>query len=103
MEEQIRQRMKERGLDDAAIEERIKQMREGGGPRFGGRGPEGAPGGPPGSPDGELPPQLLEFIRNADAQQLEFIKQRMRERGMTEEEIETILTDIRGTKDVTRR
>jgi hypothetical protein len=46
-----------------------------------------------------LPPQLLEFIRNADAEQLEFIRQRMRERGRTEEEIEQILTEIRGKED----
>jgi len=114
--EQIRGRMKERGLDDAEIEERLQQIREGGergvgGPRGAGGGrPGGQPGEGPvvsaadrgaggpegGSPEGALPPQLLEFIRNADAEQLEFIKQRMRERGRSEDEIKQILAEIRG-------
>jgi RND family efflux transporter MFP subunit len=102
--EQIRQRMKERGLSDAEIEERLKQIREGGDRGFGGaRGGPGAgarPGGQEGEPSiSDLPPQLLEFIRNADAEQLESIKQRMRERGRTEEEITQILTEIRGVED----
>jgi len=114
--EQIRRRMKERGLGDEEIEERLQQIREGGGRGFGGpreaggRRPDGQPGDRPvvaaggqgeggpegGPPPGELPPQLLEFIRNADAEQLEFIKQRMRERGRTEDEIKQILAEIRG-------
>jgi len=102
--EQIRQRMKERGLDDQTIEARLQQHREGGGSRPGGppavqsagAGGDASSGGPSLS---DLPPQLLDFIRNADAQQLEFIKQRMRERGRTEEQINQLLTQIRGSTD----
>jgi membrane fusion protein (multidrug efflux system) len=100
--EQMRRRMKERGLSDEEIEQRLLQTREGGGPGVGGR-----PGPGPGQPDGssgppgqgELPPHMLEFIRNADAEQLEFIKQRMRDRGRTEQEIQQILEQIRGTSE----
>ncbi len=106
MIDQIKQRMKERGLSDQEIEERLQRMREGGGRGQGGapggdrQRPEGAAAGQPGSTgaEGGLPPQLIEFIRNADAEQLETIKQRMRERGRTEQEIADILEQIRGTE-----
>jgi membrane fusion protein (multidrug efflux system) len=45
--ERIRQRMRERGLSDEQIEERLKQMREQRGPAD-----PGVPAGPPGRPEG---------------------------------------------------
>jgi RND family efflux transporter MFP subunit len=126
MIEQIKQRMKERGLSDEQIEERLQRMREGGGrgpggPRGGqgqqpggaaagqrggvGQQPAGAGagqrgGGPGGAgAEGGIPPFLVDMIRNADPEQLEQIKQRMRDRGRTDDEIEQILTEIRGEED----
>jgi hypothetical protein len=51
----------------------------------------------PGGPGGQrrLPPQVIEMIKNATPEQLEMFKQRMRQRGMSEEQIEERLRQIR--------
>jgi RND family efflux transporter MFP subunit len=68
-----------------------------------GQGPPGArpPGsmgpGQPGSGERRgMPPHVIEMLRNATPEQLEFFKQRMRDRGMSEEEIEKRIREIRG-------
>jgi membrane fusion protein (multidrug efflux system) len=102
MEAAIRQRMKDHGLTDQEIDERLKQMREQGGPPLvAGSGPPGsrglaAQGGPPG--EGGLPPRLEERIREATTEELGAITERMRSFGMTDEQIEGHLRRIRGDR-----
>jgi hypothetical protein len=69
--------------------------RDGAGQRRPGAGPPGM-AGQPGRGERGLPPQVIEMLRNATPEQLEFFKQRMRDRGMSEEDIEKRLREIRG-------
>jgi RND family efflux transporter MFP subunit len=43
-----------------------------------------------------MPPHVIEMLRNATPEQLELFKQRMRDRGMSDEEIEKRIREIRG-------
>ena len=94
--ERIRQRMKDDGLSDEEIEERLEEMKAGGFPPPGGGRRTGGPppGFEPGS--GNLPPRLVERIRNATPEQLEKIKQRMKDFGLTDEQIEKAVASARG-------
>lgn len=91
--EEITARMRDRGMSDDEIAERIEQMKtEGSGAMRGGR-----PGGPPpGGPSPEnLPPRMVERIREASDDDLELIKGRMQQFGMSEEQVEEIVRKIR--------
>lgn len=88
----MRQRMKERGMTDEEIDERLQQMREGGGPGPG-RGPEGGMGQAAG---GQIPPHMAERIKGASAEELEQIKERMKQFGMSDERIDQIIQQVRG-------
>jgi hypothetical protein len=90
--EMMRQRMKERGMSDEEIEQRLQQMREGGGPPPG-RGPGGGMGQ---AADGQIPPRMAERIKAATPEELEQIKERMKQFGMSDERIEEIVTQIRS-------
>jgi RND family efflux transporter MFP subunit len=90
--EMMRQRMKERGMSDEEIAQRLQQMREGGGP---------APGRGPGvemgqASDGQIPPRMAERIKQASLEELEQIRERMKQFGMSDERIEEIIKQIRG-------
>jgi membrane fusion protein (multidrug efflux system) len=93
--EAIRQRMKERGLSEEEIEQRIQQMREGG-PGRGGSGGGRAGGMAQGTDNGEIPPFMVERIKEASPEELERIKERMKQFGMSDERIEEVVTRIRG-------
>ena len=64
--------------------------------------PPAAGGPPPGGQAGAggfaggIPPQFADRIRNASPEELERIKDRMRQRGMSEQEIEQRLEAVRG-------
>ena len=92
--EMMRQRMKERGMSDEEIEQRLQQIREGGGRGQGGGSRSGGMGRAPG---GEIPPQMAERIKNASPEELEQIKERMKQFGMSDERIEEIIQQVRGT------
>ncbi len=81
--EAARQRMKERGLSDQEIEDRLERMQKG--------------GGPPGEGAGGLPPMMVERIRSASPEELENIKARMRQFGMSDERIDEIIRRVRST------
>ncbi len=95
----MRERMKERGMSDEQIEQRIQQMQSGEGR---GRGP-GQGGGPsgmgPGAGGGEIPPFMVQRIKEASPEELEQIKERMKQFGMTEERIEEVVKKVRGEGD----
>ena len=92
--ESMRQRMKERGMSDAQIEERLARMREGGGPRpSGGEGATGAGGSFAAQ---GIPPFMAERIRKASPEDLEGIKERMRQFGLSDERIDEVVKSIRG-------
>ncbi|MCG6963241.1 MAG: efflux RND transporter periplasmic adaptor subunit [Acidobacteria bacterium] len=84
--EAMKQRMRDRGMSDQEIEQRIQRVR-GGQPSQRAGGTTQAPA---------LPPRLLERLRNASPQELESIKQRMRDRGMTAEQVEAAVRTARG-------
>lgn len=88
--EEIKQRMRERGLSDAEIEERLQRMRSGGGP------PSGAPAAAGGDPAAQIPPFMRDRIRDAAPEDLERIKQRMQQFGMSEEQVNAVVRSIRG-------
>lgn len=88
--EAMRQRMKEHGMSDDEIEERIEQMKQGDGPQ-----PRRGPGGPPPGAGG-LPPRMADRILNASPEDLERIKERMKSFGMSDEQIEETVTSIRN-------
>jgi RND family efflux transporter MFP subunit len=90
--EMMRQRMKERGMSDEDIEQRLQQMREGGGPAPG----RGSGGGMGQVADGQIPPRMAEHIKNASPEELEQIKERMKQFGMSDERIEEIVKQVRG-------
>ena len=85
--EALRQRMKERGLSDEEIEERLRRASQGGDQR-----PQGGGAGQGG---GGLPPMMVERIRTASPEQLENIKARMQQFGMSDERIDEIIKNIR--------
>ena len=85
--EALRQRMKERGLSDEEIEERLQRASQGGDQR-----PQGGGAGQGG---GGLPPMMVERIRTASPEQLENIKARMQQFGMSDERIDEIIKNIR--------
>ena len=85
--EALRQRMKERGLSDEEIEERLQRASQGGYQR-----PQGGGGGQGG---GGLPPMMVERIRTASPEQLENIKARMQQFGMSDERIDEVIKNIR--------
>lgn len=102
MLEQIRARMRERGLSEEEIEERLARFGERGGPgagRLPGAGPVGPPPGAGGGDEVALPPFLLERIRQADDAELDRIRARMGERGMTDDQIEAAIRSARGEGD----
>jgi hypothetical protein len=51
-------------------------------------------GGPDG--DGEIPPFMAQRIKEASPQELESIKERMRQFGMPDERIDEVVKKIRG-------
>jgi membrane fusion protein (multidrug efflux system) len=98
--ETMRQRMKERGMSDEEIEQRLQQMRDGGGPGAG-RGPRGEGGGRGGgmgqAADGEIPPHMAQRIKEASPEELDRIKGRMKQSGLSDERINEIVNRVRGT------
>jgi membrane fusion protein (multidrug efflux system) len=90
--ERMRQRMKERGMSDAEIEQRLQQIREDGGPGQG-RGPLGGSGQMAG---GQIPPRMVERIKNASPEELEQIKERMQQFGIPEDRVDEIITQVRA-------
>ena len=97
--EMMRRRMKERGMSDEEIEQRIQQRREGGGPGAGpGQRREGGGrgGGMGQAADGEIPPMMAQRIKEASPEELEGIKERMKQFGMSEERINEVIKQVRG-------
>ncbi|MCU0233584.1 MAG: efflux RND transporter periplasmic adaptor subunit [Thermoanaerobaculales bacterium] len=89
--EAMRQRMKERGLSDQEIEQRLAERRQG-------AGPEAEPGAVPGAAGAAgtgMPPFMVERIKNATPEELVRIKARMKEFGMSDERIESTVKQIR--------
>jgi len=98
--EAMRRRMAERGMSEEEIDQRLQQMREGGGPPEGrGRGGEGGgrQGGMGGAEGGEIPPFMAQKIKEASPEELEGIKERMKQFGMSDERIDEIVTRLRGS------
>ncbi len=97
--EMMRRRMKERGKSDEEIELRLQQMREAGGSSAGreprGQGRDRGPGMGQAA-GGEIPPFMAQRIKEASREELEGIKQRMKQFGLSDERIEEIITRIRG-------
>ncbi len=98
--EAMRQRMKERGMSDKEIEERIQQIQAGGG-RPGGPGQrggqEGRQGGGMGQDGtGDIPPFMAQRLKGASPEELEQIKERMKQSGMSDERIEEVVKQVRG-------
>lgn len=89
----MRQRMRERGLSDEEIAQRIQRMGDGGGGPPQGGPPRDKPGG------GEIPDRMKERIRNASPEELEQIKERMRSFGMPDDTIEETVNRIRGGEE----
>ncbi len=94
--EAIRQRMKERGLSETEIEARIEQMKAGGSRPQGGGPPPGTGAGPGAGAEGGIPPFMVERIKNATPEELERIKERMQQFGMTDERIDEVVKKVRG-------
>jgi len=96
--EMMRQRMKERGMSDEEIEKRLQQMREDGGPGTSRR--QRSEGGGPGAgmgqaAGGEIPPFMAQRIKEASREELEGIKQRMKQFGLSDERIKEIIKQVR--------
>ena len=94
--EAMRQRMQERGLSEAEIEARIEQMKAGGGRPQGGGPPPGAGPGGENSAAGGIPPFMVQRIKDATPEELERIKERMKQFGLTDERIEEVVQQIRA-------
>ena len=88
----MRQRMKDRGMSDEEINGRLQQLREGG-PPGSGRGPGGDTGA---AGSGQIPPRLAERIKAANPEELEQIKVRMKQFGLSDERIAEVIQQIRG-------
>jgi len=97
--EMMRQRMRERGMSDEEIEQRLQQMRDGGGPGAG-RGRRSESGGQGDgmgkAASGEIPPFMAQRIKEASPEELDAIRERMKERGLSDERIEEIIQQVRG-------
>ncbi len=96
--EMMRQRMKERGMSDEEIERRLQQRREGGGPGAGRGQPDEGGGRGDGrglAADGEIPPMMAQRIKEASPEELEQIKERMKQFGLSDERIEEVIKQIR--------
>jgi RND family efflux transporter MFP subunit len=93
--EAMRQRMRERGLSEADIESRIEQMRAGGGQGRGGGAAQGAGTGGPDSAAGGIPPFMVQRIKEASPEELERIKERMKQFGLSDERIDEIVKQVR--------
>ena len=97
--EMMRQRMKERGMSDNEIEQRLQQMGEGGGPGAG-RGQRGEGGGRGGgmgqAAEGEIPSSMAHRIKEASPEELKDIKERMKQFGLSDERIEEVIKQVRG-------
>jgi membrane fusion protein (multidrug efflux system) len=97
--EMMRRRMKERGKSDEEIEIRLQQMREADGSSAGreprGQGRDRGPGMGQAA-GGEIPPFMAQRIKEASREELEGIKERMKQFGLSDERIEEIITQIRG-------
>ncbi len=93
--EAMRQRMKERGLSDEQIEARLEQMREAG---TGAGAPRGAQ--PPGSGAAGLPPFMVQRIKDATPEELERIKERMKQFGMSDERINEVIASVREKPEI---
>jgi mono/diheme cytochrome c family protein len=72
--------------DEAQVEGRGAPAGDDAGP---GRGAGPAPGG-------GIPPRMAERIKNASPEQLEQIKQRMKQFGLSDERIDEIVKQVRG-------
>ncbi len=97
--EMMRQRMKERGMSDEEIEKRLQQMREGGGPGTSRR--QRSEGGGPGAGmgqavGGEIPPFMAQRIKEASPDELDGIKERMKQFGLSDDRIKEIIKQVRG-------
>ena len=46
--------------------------------------------------DGEIPPHMAQRIKEASPEELEGIRERMKERGLSDERIEEIIKQVRG-------
>jgi membrane fusion protein (multidrug efflux system) len=91
--EMMRQRMKERGMSDEEIEQRLQQIREGGG-----QGQGRASGGGMGqATGGQIPPRMAERIKTASPEELEQIKERMKQFGLSDDRIAEIINQVRDT------
>ncbi len=84
--EEIKQRMREQGMSDNEIQQRLQRMQGAGGGQQRGRA----------EPAAALPPRLLERLRTASPGELEGIKQQMRDRGMSAEQVEAAVRAARG-------
>ena len=97
--EMMRRRMKERGKSDEEIEIRLQQMREADGSSAGreprGQGRDRGPAMEQAA-GGGIPPFMAQRIKEASREELEGIKQRMKQFGLSDERIEEIITQIRG-------
>lgn len=97
--EMMRQRMKERGMSDEEIEQRVQQMRDDDG-RGAGRGQRGEGGGRGAgmgqAANGEIPPFMAQRIKEASPEELEGIKERMKQFGLSDERIDEIIKQVRG-------
>lgn len=91
--EHVKERMRERGLSEEQIDQRLEEVRSGQGPGSPGGGPGRRPGGP-GGPD-SLPPRMVERIREASPEDLERIKARMQQFGMSEEQVDDVIRRVR--------
>jgi membrane fusion protein (multidrug efflux system) len=96
--EMMRRRMKERGKSDEEIEIRLQQMREADGSSAGreprGQGRDRGPGMGQAA-GGEIPPFMAQRIKEASREELEGIKQRMKQFGLSDERIEEIIKQVR--------
>ena len=75
-------------MSDEEIEQRLQQMREGG---EHGRAPGLGP-----ADGGEIPPFLVQRIKDASPEELEQIKERMKQFGLSDQRIEELVKQIRG-------
>ena len=94
--EAMRRRMAERGMSDEEIDQRLQQVREGGGQGGMGQGAGGRRGGMGSGEGGEIPPFMAQRIKEASPEELERIKERMRQFGMSDERIDEVITRLRG-------
>ena len=71
-------------------------MRAGGGPGRGGGAAQGAGADGPGNTAGGIPPFMVQRIKEATPEELERIKERMKQFGLSDERIAETVKRIRG-------